>query len=372
MMMPAGDERARDRARAAQRRRLRTHALALTHDDARLCDAVENAKELLAAVEPGMTGMPPAAVVSGALAMGEFEQARATIDAMFDEAVDAVRDSNKALVRACQAGRFHAWTGDAHAATSWLEPAVRAVEGIESDVTPLIARDLLALAEAHGDHAAASRLRPRMRGADPDRSADAALLRIAEDDRADRDGTVGTGPLPPRTATMLGHLLAGRTDAGIAGWTALAAKHAAEAGKPDGRAAECVGTDALMVPWVVAVGILGVDPDAARGRIRFRLHVPRAWPHWGATNIRVGDAFLEVRVSRGANSIEIHVEQTDGPLPMTLILEPVVHSAITAARVDGKPAELAVRNRGDAMVVPVQLVLDASRSLVLDLEHGGA
>lgn len=386
MNAASGDDPARERARAARRRRLRTHALGLTHDDARLCDAVDHAKTCLADIDSSAHGAAGSLAAFGTLAIGEYGQARAAIDAMFadsrsggdvdgdgsdgqraapdahETASNALRTAADAasgrepaadpLVHACLAGRFHAWTGDAHAAASWLGPAVRVVERVESDVTPLIARDLLALAEALGDVAAATRLRPRMRGADPDRSADAALLGAAD---GERTGTTShaAGPEAPQMTTILENLLAGRTDAGVAGWTALATDAGA--------------TDALWLPHLLAVGILGIDPDAARGRLRLRLHAPRAWTAWGATNIRVGDARLEVRVSRDADHLEISVEQSEGPLPLTLILEPILHATIAATRVDGTPADLAIRSRADAMVAPVQLVLDAPRTLALDL-----
>jgi hypothetical protein len=159
-----------------------------------------------------------------------------------------------------------------------------------------------------------------------------------------------------RPLTILNGLLAGRTDESVAAWETL------------------VGTDRDEErDWIVpllAAGILGIDPDAERGRLRLRLHVPAAWLRWGAENIRIGDAAVGLRIERSAARIAITAEQSSGALPLTLILEPTVHAPVEQCFVDGQPADLALRPLPDRVIVPVQLALDAPRELRIELATG--
>lgn len=355
--MPASpNEQALRRARAGRMRRLSTHALALAHPDPRLSTAVENAKR--AVVEQLDASAPPAGLIEAfaALVIGDHALARAAIDAWATH--HAAAGPAAGPVGAWATARYFGWTGDAGGARTWLPAAVAALQALagaalatrrdESPAPgdlvpgpsiPELSRDLLALAEALGDAPAAQTLRGLARGADPNRSADGAT----------------TGLISPVVRTSLEDLLDGRTDAGIAGWTGLALD------PPPG------SLPALLA--ILAAGVLGIDPDADRGRIRMRLHVPAAWPTWSATNIRIGESSLDLRVQRDVRTVEITVEQTAGPLPLTLILEPTVQSAIGDVLVDHAPATLALRPYPDRVVAPVQLVLDAPRILTLTLNR---
>src|SRR5690606_2375401 len=124
--------------------------------------------------------------------------------------------------------------------------------------------------------------------------------------------------------------------------------------------------------WIVpllSAGLLGIDPDSERGRLRIRLHVPAAWPEWGASNIRIGDASVDLHIQRDVHSVRISADQTAGALPLTLILEPTVHAPVSACFVDTQPADLALRATADHVIVPVQLALDAPRELAIELEE---
>lgn len=328
-----------ERARRARLRRLRTDSLALEHEDHRLSDAVEDAKTAILQLADDGPHADQVAALLAALVIGDHDATRTGIGALHD---DAKRLKPGAFLRAALVARYYAWTGDALSLRPWLRPAIITLEGSTDDAARVVARDLIAVAEALGEAEAGTRLRARAQGADPNRSADVAF-------------THADGGATARAAEALHALLSGRTDAGIRAWSELAL----EPGTADERA--------WLLP-VLAAGILGIDPDAERGRVRTRLHVPSTWHAWAATSIRVGDARLDMRIRRDATHIEITADQTAGPLPLTLILEPSVHAPITAARVDGIPADLALRAYADRIVAPVQLVLDCPRTLALDLK----
>lgn len=351
------------RAHIARARRLRTDALAFVHADPRLVRAVEDAKTAVIAPRRGdddgaaqdspEAGAADALLACAALVLTEHDTARALIDGIVNACAGNAEGDVACLTAAWLAARWYAWTGRAAASLPWLEPVAACLARpggaaprapAPADLRRLVARELIALAEAGPDAGLRRQVRQLAGGADPARSADAVLGLLPAPLR----------PVDPRT--VLEDLFAGRTTEGAAGWTTLALAGSAEA-------------DAWLVPLLVA-GVLGCDPDAERGRLRLRLHVPEAWPAWGVDRLRIGDAAIELRVERDAGNVEITADQVSGPLPLTLILEPTVHAPVAAALVDGRPAELALRPLADRVVAPVQLVLDAPRQLTLRLGVG--
>lgn len=111
----------------------------------------------------------------------------------------------------------------------------------------------------------------------------------------------------------------------------------------------------------VAADLLGIAPDAVRGRIGLRVNATR-YDAIEVQNIRCADASIALVVERGADDVSIRIEQTAGAVPLTALLEPSVARA-TAAEVDGVPADLAFRETDEGIVVPVQVVLDDTRTL---------
>lgn len=114
--------------------------------------------------------------------------------------------------------------------------------------------------------------------------------------------------------------------------------------------------------------MLGVGPDAGRGRLRL---APRLEPGSSRlTGLRVGDATFAMRATVEApGHIEIEVEQTSGPAPYRLILEPRASGRrLTAAMIDGKAADLDASAEEGGVRVRMQLVTDHARVVVLELE----
>jgi hypothetical protein len=81
----------------------------------------------------------------------------------------------------------------------------------------------------------------------------------------------------------------------------------------------------------------------------------------------MGEAAFRLDVAVHADLVQLEIEQTEGPVPVTLILEPWVSGrAVRAVRVDGEPAELEVRRFEDGWVIPVQITLDHIRRMEIE------
>jgi hypothetical protein len=116
--------------------------------------------------------------------------------------------------------------------------------------------------------------------------------------------------------------------------------------------------------------LLGVQPDAVRGRLTLRPRPPAEWEHFQVRGLAMGDAAFALTYRRTGSLHRFTVRQDRGPVPATLILELEIPGPLRAARVDGVDAELAAvedEDRG-AWRVPVQLALDHER--VIELEVG--
>ena len=113
-------------------------------------------------------------------------------------------------------------------------------------------------------------------------------------------------------------------------------------------------------------GMLGLEPDAARGRLTLRPRLPAEWDRFQVTNLRVGDARLALRFRRDRGRHIFRVDQVAGSVPLRLVFEPAIPGLVRSAAVDGQPAVLATRPFGDRCLAPVQLVLDHERTVELE------
>lgn len=115
-------------------------------------------------------------------------------------------------------------------------------------------------------------------------------------------------------------------------------------------------------------GMLGVRPDAPRGRLRLRMCLPDWIDYMVVHNLRLGDAMVSLRYAREANSIRYQIEQFAGAMPVRLIFEPTFRQAIKSVDVDGVTASLSLQQQGDRIVAPMQLMLDDARLVSFELE----
>ncbi|MEO5509868.1 MAG: hypothetical protein ABIV28_02070 [Longimicrobiales bacterium] len=112
--------------------------------------------------------------------------------------------------------------------------------------------------------------------------------------------------------------------------------------------------------------ILGIEPEAARNRLRIRPRLPAAWDRARIRNIMCGDASVSLNCQREAGTWTFTASQESGGVPIRLLLEPIIAArSIGGTLVDGVKADLDARRDGDGILVPVQLVLDETRELVV-------
>ena len=165
----------------------------------------------------------------------------------------------------------------------------------------------------------------------------------------------------------------------------LAIARQIDATETDGAPAADAGRDVQLVSDV-ALTTLGIDPDAARGRLRLRPRLDEI-DELAARNIRFGDGSVSIHAVRQRDILTIRVEQDTGSIPVTLLLEPFVRGT-GPTTIDGQPADLVPQKvsadtpRPESLaaqhigpgpgaaappgtVIPVQLVLDEIRTLVV-------
>lgn len=114
----------------------------------------------------------------------------------------------------------------------------------------------------------------------------------------------------------------------------------------------------------IAFRTLGLEPDAARGRLRLRPRL-NGLEEIRVRNIRFGDGSVSLSAARSAGRLTVRVEQEAGAIPLTVLLEPFVRGHARAV-VDGQPADLEARVVTGGTILPVQLVLDDARTLVVE------
>jgi hypothetical protein len=305
----------------------------------------DRAIDLLADAEPRLDrdGIVP---LLGLLAAGRFDRARVIISA------DAA--AADPLILALALGRHVAWSGDLHRAASlWqrVRESIDAMGPVNSadgdEALVLHAGAILAaerLASDLGDPAAAARLHRRVR--------DATALVVQRAARFGREEAAGLRDLVA-AAGFAEHLPP-------TAWSPTSCwGDAPRAPETPAKAA------ALLLD--LAHSRLGLDPDATRHRLRLRPLVPSVC-NVHVRDIGFGDATIALGIVATDGRVTITVQQDTGALPATVLLEPLVTGPLDSSRIDGRDAALAPRPCGSLWLVPVQLVLDAPRSLELMLD----
>jgi hypothetical protein len=254
--------------------------------------------------------------------------------------------------------RYLAWTGDLRGTRRAWPAVVRALAaeagGDALEDTPggqAALRDLVPAAEALGDRGLADRLRSRL---------------------ADRAGTDGPDDPAPGDPAPLDSGPGGRARRRPDPGRRPADADADDPGPCPGGAAD----HAAAVDRVVT-DLLGVEPDAARGRLELR---PRPGDRraFGIRNLSMGGAAVSVSYRREdrPGGVRVHgfgLEQERGPVPVTVAMEPELAGArVLRARVDGRAAELDPAPAGGLWRVPVQLVLDHPRRVEVEMEQPDA
>ncbi|MEQ9570254.1 MAG: hypothetical protein RLN75_08710 [Longimicrobiales bacterium] len=157
----------------------------------------------------------------------------------------------------------------------------------------------------------------------------------------------------------------GRTCADTSDWGVAALRRALAAISRHGP--DVLRPEAALTLDLLVRGLLGVHPDAAYGRVRLGSCFPASWTSFRAEGLQMGDARLGVEMVREGPLTRLVLRQTAGGAPVTWIVEPrLTGEALSAARVDGRPAEIDVERVGGRLRPRLQV--PGERERVVELE----
>jgi hypothetical protein len=287
------------------------------------------------------------------------------------------------------AARYAAWTGDLQSVASacrrflatdapWTPPGAEAAVALwlaglaelERTVTDLgLARDAARL------HSLGAGVRETLRGRAISAETAALLtaLRVPLPGMAAPRWTDMDDIVPHAWQTWAA-LERGLLRAGMDGWRRLVdeANSPVRGASPAllGTTADCPDAAALFV-LTLAHGLLGIEPDAHRSRIRIAPRFATPTESFAVHGIRCGDAVVSLRADAAGCAITLRIAQDAGAIPLTALLEPVVEGVVAAVFVDQRAAELDVRPHGEGSAVPVLIVLDAERTLRIERADRG-
>ncbi|MGH9859971.1 MAG: amylo-alpha-1,6-glucosidase [Candidatus Acidiferrales bacterium] len=128
---------------------------------------------------------------------------------------------------------------------------------------------------------------------------------------------------------------------------------------------------AAMVVSPLLRGLLGLERDAAARRIRLAPHLPAHWREFEMTNLRIGDASLQFKFTRDANSIALEW-QNASTKPVELEFSPAVslRAKAVAAEVNDRPVPFDVQASSTDQHVRVRVPLPGGRgTLRIGLEN---
>jgi hypothetical protein len=136
------------------------------------------------------------------------------------------------------------------------------------------------------------------------------------------------------------------------------------------------GFEAAEQIEALVLRVLGVQPDAAYGRLRLAPQLPGHLTSFGFSGLRVGDATVGAEMSRQTGPSDDHettdagvreivewqLRQTAGGAPVTWIFEPTLPlRSVERVFVDGQPAELDVSPAPGGVRVKVQVPAERER-----------
>jgi hypothetical protein len=130
---------------------------------------------------------------------------------------------------------------------------------------------------------------------------------------------------------------------------------------------EIAGT--ILVPNTAALlsslsgGLLGLSPDARLGRVRIGPRLPSHLTRFRADGITAGATRLSLIHEREGDTHRFTLEPAAAAVPPSVVFEPAVPGRVREVRIDGRPAELDARQDGDRTIVPLQIPVDAPRTV---------
>jgi len=114
-------------------------------------------------------------------------------------------------------------------------------------------------------------------------------------------------------------------------------------------------------------GLLGYSPDAPVGRVRLAPRLPSHLTSFTVTGLGVGDTSLKLEYERTAGMHRFTLDPVLAAVPPLAVFEPAVEGSVLGVRVDGSSAELDTRPAGVRTVVPIQIPVDAPRTIEIEV-----
>ncbi len=399
-----------ERANAALARRLEGDGLVFSCGHPELAETIAAARLRLVVSDP-VGDLDDAWRLLAAAAAGDADTARAALRRFADADHWSNATNTASALGALAIVRFVAWTGDSAAAsTVWPHACAVLDRFARSDfdahgfrelidasapspvdraaIAVAALRDGVIAAEALGDAARArlfdSRARRGRLALDREYARTLGADRAAATDgpaagaRPDRYEYIADGlglSEPARVLTRLARTRAKSPhDPALRAWAEWVAGQDAEAAAALSAAASAgslnIGAAARTILAIVH-GALGAEPDAPRRRLRLRPVLSLGMAPLSVSGITMGDSRFGFDARLDEDQWTLRVEQTDGPVPARLVLEPVlVARGIRGIRVDGQPARLDVLPQGEAWIASLQLVLDHPRTVTIEVLAG--
>jgi hypothetical protein len=312
--------------------------------------------------DPRLRWADEPSMVAAALAAGEWAVARAVL-----------AHSMPSLADAEARARWMAWTGKPR-------PLLDARSGLETVLAeaPQPIRGRVAdAAEAAGDEDWAASLRmivardggrrlPTLRAAAPSAPRQAASPAagdaLAESPRSGEGAPEGDGP---RTARELRAAIRSLRSSDPDPATALLRRALSWAH----REASVVEADAAGATLQLLVeGLLGIDPDAAYGRILLSPCLPESWEAFHVRGIQLGDAVVAMEMTREGHSYRFALRQSAGGAPVTWIFAPRLPGVrVARVRIDGEEALVDSRSVGRRIEPRIQIPAERERLVEIEL-----
>lgn len=285
-----------------------------------------------------------------ALAAGELEVARV-----------ALAHSPPSLDDADARARWVAWTGKPHP----LLDARDRLDPLLAEAPQPVRTRMADAAEAAGDEEWAARLRmvvardggrrlPTVGGRPTTTAASSTLPRTPS-------APAGDEPVNPEA--LVAAIATVRSDAPTPGLALLREALAKLREESTGASPEAAAALRLLVE-----GMLGVEPDAAFGRIRLAPCLPESWDALHVQGIQIGDALVDMQMSRTDHRYRFCLRQRAGGAPVTWIFAPRLPGAsIDGVRVDGQEALVDSQTVGDRIEPRIQIPAERERIVEIDV-----
>jgi hypothetical protein len=296
-------------------------------------------------------------LASAALTAGEWEVARV-----------ALTHSGPSVSDAEARARWMAWTGKPRP----LLEARSALEAVLAEASQPVRARVADAAEAAGDEEWAAALRTvvaRAVGRRLPTVGAASRAPSTNDDVSAGDDRRWDGvafddrmPASPQTArAVIAALRSSDPEPAIAWLRSALSWMRRESSPADGAAA-------AATLQLLAEGLLGVDPDAAYGRLRLSPCLPESWNAFHVRGIRLGDAVVDMEMTREGETYRFALRQKAGGAPVTWIFAPRLPGVgVARVRVDGEEALVDSRPVGRRIEPRIQIPAERERIVEIEL-----